>query len=495
MKRGNDAMRTNRLLGLMVAANFAAMSLAPRLAQSAAHVETDGEPVTIGQRYNIESKVLQETRRYIVHKPRDYDFSNESYPLVILLDGDANIQNVSASMDFLADNGRAMPMLVVGIENTDRQRDLTPPLTGAKPEKLPDGNIGGAPSFLSFIADELLPHLDRTYRTRPTRILIGHSFGGLFAVHALFNRPDLFKAYIIISPSLWWDNQALAKQADAFVADHSDLQVAVYMTMGNEGGLMLGGAQKVIGSLAGSRAISTAFQRWPEQTHGSVVMPSVYAGMEWLHEEYYIHEPFRVYEASGLEFFDKRFALISKFLGYEVKIPEHVLMSIQDALTESKRPAEAQKVLQRVLQLYPNSPGAHYELGKSLLETSDRMRAAEELKRALELYPGYLGARAELEKLGLDPKKIVIETKPSPAVLRGYVGEYRYADETSRVSLEDGKLFLKVRDDKRELLPRSDVDFYSMDVDREYTFHRKSGRTTSMTVQLWNCTYDSAKVK
>jgi predicted alpha/beta superfamily hydrolase len=495
MKRRSDTMRTIRLLGAMVALSFASLLGAPELTHAAAHAR-DGEPVTIGERYQIESSILKETRRYIVHKPPRYDFSNDSYPVVILLDGTANIQNVSASMDFLADNGRAMPMIVVGIENTDRQRDLTPPLTGAKPENFPAGNIGGATKFLSFIADELIPHLDRNYRTRPTRILIGHSYGGLFAIHALFNRPELFTAYIVISPSLWWDDQALAKQADTFVASHADLQAAVFMTMGNEGGNMLGGAQKVIGSLAGSRGISTEFRRWPQESHGSVVMPSVYEGMEWLHELYYIHEPFRTYEESGLEFFDKRFAAISKFLGYEVKVPERVLMNVQFELREWKRPVEAQKVLQRVLQLYPHSPGAHYELGKAFLDSNERSRAEEELKRALELYPGYVGARAELEKLGLDPKTVVPEAKPPPAVLRSYVGEYRYADEVSRVTLEDGKLFIGIRDEpKRELRAMSNVDFYSMDADREYTFQKKSGRTTAMKVRAWDFVYDSVKLK
>jgi predicted alpha/beta superfamily hydrolase len=472
------------------------LSLLPTVALARAPEQESGEPVTIGHRYQLESKVLGETRSYLVRKPGGYDFSEQRYPVVVLLDGESNFLHVSATLEQLANHGRAVPMLLVGIENTDRQRDLTPPITSDKPTEKPDGAIGGAPRFLTFIADELLPHIDRTYRTRPTRILIGHSFGGLFAVHALFNRPEAFKAYIVISPSLWWDNQAFAKQADQFVADHKDLQTAVYMTMADEGGPMLGGALKVIGSLASSPGnIGSIFQRWPEESHGSVVMRSVYEGMEWLHEFYYTHEPWRAYEEAGLQYFDKRFELISKYLGYEVKVPEHVLMHIQHILREAKRPQEAQQVLQRVLQLYPVSPGAHYELGRTYVEANERPRAEEEFKRTLELYPGHAGARSELEKLGIDPKSVVTETAVAPAVLRGYVGEYRYSDETSLVTLRAGKLFMKVGRDERELRARSDSRFFAIESDREYTFNRKGGRTVSLTIQLPEFTYESRKVR
>jgi predicted alpha/beta superfamily hydrolase len=470
--------------------------LIPMTAMASAPEQQMGEPVTIGHRYKIESKLLKETRSYLVHKPGGYDFSNERYAVVILLDGDTNFQHVSAVLEQLTYTGQTLPMLVVGIENTDRQRDFTPPITTDKPEYKREGAVGGASQFLAFIADELIPHIDRTYRTRPTRILIGHSYGGLFAVHTLFNRPDLFKAYIVVSPSLWWDDQFLAKQADRFVADHMDLQTAVYMTMADEGGQMLGGAQKVIGALGSSpRNIGARFEHWPEESHGSVVMRSVYEGMQWLHELYYFHQPPRAYEESGLKIFNKHFEVLSKYLGYEVKVPERVLMQVQDYLQQQKRPQEAQEVLQRVVELYPMSPGAHYELGRVHLALNDRASAEQEFKRALELYPGQARTRAELEKLGIDAKTLVPETTVSPSVLRGYVGEYRYSDETSIVTFEDGKLFMKVRNDKRELLARSNTSFFAIESDREYTFNRKGGETVSLTIQLPEFTYESRKVK
>ena len=94
-------------------------------------------------------------------------------------------------------------------------------------------------------------------------------------MHALFNRPEVFKAYIAISPALWWDNQALARQAEQFADDHKDFQTAVYMTMGNEGGAMLGGAQKVIGALSSTSGnIGTRFEpRCPLRVGSSASCP------------------------------------------------------------------------------------------------------------------------------------------------------------------------------------------------------------------------------
>jgi predicted alpha/beta superfamily hydrolase len=453
--------------------------------------ELNGEPVTIAHRFTIASKVLGETRTYIVHQPPGYDFSSAAYPLVILLDGDANIAHVSATVDFLASAGRALPMIVVGIENTDRDRDLTPPITGPKPENLPAGDYGGADKFLSFIADELLPHLDRTYRTTPARILVGHSYGGLFAIHTLFHRPELFRAYIAASPSLGWDNQALAKQADQFVADHKDLHAAVFMTVASEGAQMLGGTQKVLGALTSSRSgtIQATFQHLTEESHSSTVLRSVYAGMEWLYEPYKIDRPARAYDEAGMAYFDKRFAALSNLFGYEIKIPLDMLMSIQWQLGQNKRLAEAQKVLQKTLQLYPDSANAHFDLGKSYLETGDKQQAEQEFRRTLDLYPGNTEARAALKKLGVNPGAIVVDSKPSAALLRSYAGNYRYVDEASQVTVEGGKLFITVQDDRHELHAKSDSDFYEMDADREYSF-----KTGAMTVHLPGFSYDSVKV-
>jgi predicted alpha/beta superfamily hydrolase len=466
------------------------------LAHSAPQEERAIGSVTVAERYSIHSTALNETRTYLVHKPIGYDFTDERYPVIVLLDGEANIQHVSATADFLGNNGRALKMLVVGIENIDRQRDFTPPIEHAGPEDRPEGKVGGAAPFLSFIADELLPRVDRTYRTRPARILIGHSYGGLFASYALLKRPDLFKAYIVISPSLWWDNEALAAEAANFGANHKDVQAAVYVTMGSEGGSMLGGTEKFVGALtSASKGIEATFTRWPEESHGSVVMRSVYEGLKWLHESYYTTDPIKTYELSGLRSYDKRFEFLSKYLGYPVTPPESELWQIQHYLRDEKRFDEARQVLERMVQLYPYATNALYDLGLVYLELQDKQRAAATFTQLLKENPGHSGARTELQKIGIDPNTLVKDANPPAGTLRAYVGDYRYSDELIHVSFEQGKLFTQVRDEKKELRALSATEFYAVDLDREYTFNRKNGRTVSVTVHLPTFTFESMRQK
>lgn len=139
-------------------------------------------------------------------------------------------------------------MLVVAIENTDRTRDMTPPTQEPRfAERMPTN--GGAAGFRAFIADELVPWLDENYRTRPYRILVGHSFGGLFAIDFLVTRPDVFNGYIAISPSLQWNEQRLLDRVEAFFDDTDELNASLFMTAGNEGGGLVGGARKLAGIL------------------------------------------------------------------------------------------------------------------------------------------------------------------------------------------------------------------------------------------------------
>jgi predicted alpha/beta superfamily hydrolase len=116
----------------------------------------------------------------------------------------------------------------VGIANTDRTRDLTPTHADIKN---PDGTTvtafptsGGADRFLDFIQTEPIPEIEKRYRTAPYRIFAGHSVGGLLAIHALITRPDLFNAYIAVSPSLQWDNGHTLRQAQQFFATNAELK-------------------------------------------------------------------------------------------------------------------------------------------------------------------------------------------------------------------------------------------------------------------------------
>src|SRR5215467_428774 len=170
----------------------------------------------IPQKLNVHSSVLNEERTIWVRTPHGYDLGKDPLPVLYLTDGPGHINEIGSTIDFLVDNGRMPPIIVVGIANTDRTRDLTPTHADAKNadgtiERIPTS--GGGDRFLDFIQTELIPEIDKHYRTAPYRIFAGHSLGGLMAIHILTSRPDMFQGYIAVSPSLWWDDEHTLHEA------------------------------------------------------------------------------------------------------------------------------------------------------------------------------------------------------------------------------------------------------------------------------------------
>ncbi len=337
----------------------------------------EAEPIPLGEKLSIHSEVLQEKRPVLVYKPSDYDQSDTHYPVLYLLDGDAHLLHTAGITQFLSQNGKMPPVLIIGLPNTDRTRDLTPP---ADDERFP--TAGGADTFLAFIADELMPFVETRYRTAPYKILVGHSFGGLFSVHALLTRPDLFDAHIAISPSMWWDNKGLLPIADAFFDTQPDLNAFMYMTMGNEGGSMLGGAWGLAGIFE-EKAPDTFtwhFELMEEETHGSIPHRSTYDGLEMLYAGWDIANPMALFEKGGLAAIDAHFASLSERFGYAIPTPENLVNQLGYGLLGQGRAQDAIAVFTRNVEAYPASINAYDSLGDGYdaAEEHDKAKAAYE---------------------------------------------------------------------------------------------------------------------
>jgi predicted alpha/beta superfamily hydrolase len=175
--------------------------------------------ITIGRKVSINSSILNEKRTLYVYLPVGYDnFGNKKYPVAYLLDGGWNFEGFIGIVHHLSEalGNKLLPrMIVIGILNTDRTRDLTP----TSSEFGLDGKIvgiktGGGEKFTSFIKNELFPYIDSSYHTSGFKILIGHSLGGLIVINTLVHNTDMFDAYVAIDPSMWWDNKKLLIQAN-----------------------------------------------------------------------------------------------------------------------------------------------------------------------------------------------------------------------------------------------------------------------------------------
>ena len=232
--------------------------------------QSEGTPVEIARSIRIESAALKETRVVDVTLPAGYD-SGQRYPVVIVLDGEFEHEIAAATARFFASVSQLPPVIVVGVRNTRRMRDLTPAaVAGFTPPPEAQG-AGGADPFLDFLGTELLPYLDRTYSTAPMRVLVGHSLGGLFALHALTRRAELFTGYVVMEPSTWWNRQHELEQARRALRSPATRRARVMMVNGQS-------LEADTTGWGGDRAMVREI-RVTGETHGSMALAGMMAGL------------------------------------------------------------------------------------------------------------------------------------------------------------------------------------------------------------------------
>jgi predicted alpha/beta superfamily hydrolase len=197
------------------------------------------KPFVLGVIEEIQSVQLQEKRILNIYLPEGYNKNDTvKYPVIYLLDG-------SADEDFIHVVGlvqfnsfpwinRVPQSIVVGIANVDRRRDFTFPST-IESEKKNYPTTGHSDKFIAFLEKELQPFIEKKYKTTSSKTIIGESLGGLLATEILLKKPTLFNKYIIISPSLWWDNGSLLKQTTALLQDNFLQKTDIYIGVGKEG--------------------------------------------------------------------------------------------------------------------------------------------------------------------------------------------------------------------------------------------------------------------
>ena len=175
--------------------------------------QSSRELIVIGESFTIDSKVLAENRRITAYLPADYHQTNQRFPVLYLLDGGAkeDFHHITGIVQVSVQNGLMAPIIVIGIENNERRKDMTGPTENPEDKKSAP-HAGGSTKFRAFIKDELVPHIDREFRGNGERTLLGESLAGLFVVETFFADPGLFQRYLAVSPSLWWNDEFLLKQ-------------------------------------------------------------------------------------------------------------------------------------------------------------------------------------------------------------------------------------------------------------------------------------------
>ena len=333
-------------------------------------------PLTLGEVVALDSKVLGESRRVVVWTPPDYGGSGRRYPVLYLTDAERQFGHSVTTVEFLSRNGRMPAAIVVGIFNVARTRDLTP-YTANEPDvdrRLPAA--GGADKFLQFVETELVPWVEQQYRTEPFRMFAGHSFGGLFAVHALATKPELFNVVIAVSPTLYWRQNEPVKRLTALVESRRDLKRTLYVTLGTEGAQMQSGfdSLKSVLEKQAPPGLYWHLVQMPAEDHGSIVLRSHYDALEKTFDGWQLTWTDGRYDG-GLKAVEAHYEKLSTRLGWKALPPEQIINQLGYASMGAGRIEEALEFFQFNVRSYPASANVHDSLGEGL-EAAGRLEDA-----------------------------------------------------------------------------------------------------------------------
>ncbi|MGX9713117.1 alpha/beta hydrolase [Janthinobacterium lividum] len=234
-------------------------------------------PLSIGESFSIDSTALQEKRHINVYMARAWDTPPDA-PLPVLYMPDGGVAedflHVAGLLQVSVANGTMRPFMLVGMQNTQRRRDLTGPTENAEDRKIAPV-VGGASAYRTFIRDELMPEIKRRYRTTGETAIVGESLGGLFVVETYLLEPQLFDHYLAFDPSLWWNRGALPRQAAALLAKGAPGKHSLYMASSSEAGIAIE-VQRLADVLQkqAPSGLQWHLEKMPEETHGTIYHPA-----------------------------------------------------------------------------------------------------------------------------------------------------------------------------------------------------------------------------
>lgn len=345
----------------------------------------------IGEVVKIKSKVLGEERIIFVNYPRDYNKSWERYPVLYVMDGMRNFPVASSMVRFLAEAGHLPHMIVVGVTNVNPIRDLT--LSKVKQYAA----SGGGNRFILFLKNELIPEINRNYRTKPYKVLAGHSLAALLATFTMLDQAGTFNAFIAISPFMEWDNRWFLKRAGAMLKKHKTLNSHFYFSLAEEP--QLEKAMDIFQQLLQAgvpEKFTWKFDKISNEVHDTVFYPGLYKGLRWLYFGWKLPE--RVL-GLGLEGVKEHFLQLSKRYGYEINPPSTTLNDLGFRLMDMKRYPQAIDVYQYCVKLYPNFWMAYHNLGFCHQQQGNNSKAVFYYEKSLKLNPQNKTAAQRLKEL------------------------------------------------------------------------------------------------
>jgi predicted alpha/beta superfamily hydrolase len=321
--------------------------------------------IVIGTNHGVYAGQLHENRQIQIALPASYQkYPNQKYPVLYVLDGETQFAFVSAVVSKLSKTPYPdIPeMIVVGIVNTERSRDLTPTVRQEKTMSQEQANkiqgaTGGNMAFFDFLENDVMNHIEKNYRTTGYNVLIGHSFGGISALNHLLNGQKNIQAYIVHDPSIWWDSEVMLKRYQAFKGKTFENKKIFLTQVGQSEN-----TQNLSDHYQGIQAFNQYMSRQPfkgvdyqyaqyeGEDHGSVPMKGNIDGLR------YVFDGMRINIKDipkTPQLVKETYAVFSQKMGFEFLPSEAYLMSVWDYLQKQKDTQTMAAFKPYVLSIYP----------------------------------------------------------------------------------------------------------------------------------------------
>jgi predicted alpha/beta superfamily hydrolase len=375
--------------------------------------EEQGHQYIIGKMDSLHSDILDETRNIWVHVPggrQDDIFAQANYPVLYLLDGPDHFHAVTGILGQLSGNSISPALVVVSIPNTDRTRDLTPThVDVAFGDSTFARTSGGGDEFLAFMGKELIPYIESKYPVTGYRTFVGHSFGGLLVIHALYKHSQLFDNYVAIDPSLWWDDGILLRTTDSVLKNTDLSEKALYVGVANtmEEGMVVEEVRNDTAQssnhirsilnfldMAGSdnaSGLTLGWNYYKDDDHGSVPLITEYDALRFLFSWYRLEGLNKFFPPDSeltaedlIAHLSTHYEKVSEHFGYKVLPPESTVNSLGYNFMQMK-PDFAFAMFDLNLRNYPESANVFDSMGDYYLAQSDTLKAQEHFKKAFDM--------------------------------------------------------------------------------------------------------------
>jgi predicted alpha/beta superfamily hydrolase len=463
------------------------------------------EKISIGEKVTLFSKILNENRKLWIYTPDQTSIaqaSDKRYPVLYLLDGEVQFYSTVGLIQQLSQanlNSMLPEMIVVGIENTNRYRDLIPKANTASP-------------FVSFIEKELFEYVDANYKTAPYRVLTAHSLGGLLAIDILTKQPEMFNAYVAIDPSMWYAGEQFLNNAITQLPNQKLNNRKLFVGVANS--LPENVSMKNIGKnkspetqhLRSILKMGDFFNKQPingiqykqkfyeMETHNSVPLITQYDGLRFIFDYYNSKLGEKDFQDSTSLIATKlknHYQKVSKELGYTVAPPEQFINFIAYDALSKKQFSKARSLYLLNIENYPSSNTA-------LAAYADFLAVMKETANATKFYQQSLLLKEDKSirqrMFSLSNQGIALTENE----LKYYVGQYVLENYNISITLElrDGKLMSKVPGQAdSEFVPLS-KDVFTVKDKQGYniTFSRENGLITGFTSVQPNGTFRAKKI-